>query len=136
MKQNFDMTPLLGLINERRTAHFGVRAWLSIPPFNVFMRVTTHYFDGQMRPTIDVATIDNTEQRGQGAFPLFMSEVEKIALKEGHFVMVECVNNEALVKHLVKLGYQLRDEGTSPIAFKSIEALHQQYSQNENNLEI
>lgn len=50
--------------------------------------------------------------------------------------MVECVNNEALVKHLVKLGYQLRDEDTSPIAFKSIEALHQQYSQNENNLKI
>jgi len=136
MKRTLDMTPLLNLIEERRASLFGVRRWLFIPPFSVFMRVTSHYLDGAMQPTLDVATIDNAEQPGQGAFSVFMTEVEKIALKEGCYVRVESVNNEDLVKHLAKRGYQIKDEDTSPIAFKSVEALNRQYNADENNPDI
>jgi hypothetical protein len=114
---------------EGRSVSFGHRRTLDIPPFSVYVRTATRPLDGAFQPTLDIASIDNVDEPGRGAFLIFMKEVEKLALSESRAVYVECVNNDGLSSHLSRHGYRLRDEGLSRSYFKTLQMLKNELEQ-------
>jgi hypothetical protein len=110
-------------LEEGSKKRLGYRATLLVPPFRIYMRLASRFLNGEFQPTIDVASIDNIETPGRGAFSVLLQEIEKIAFAAQKTVYVECVNNESLSMHLARRGYHRRDEELSVSYFKTVEML-------------
>lgn len=109
-----------------KKASLGHRAQLLIPPFSVYTRAAARPLDGKFNPTVDIATIENIEEPGRGALPIFLRELERIALKFGRAVYIESVGNEQLARHLVSQGYSRRGDEFSVSFFKTTSMLSSQ----------
>lgn len=88
--------------------------WIYLPEYylNLYYRITQRLIEGQMRNTIDLATIEIVEEfRGEGYFSSFLDKIEKLADKYSRVVFVESILNDNLYSFLCRRGYRNGDHG-------------------------
>jgi hypothetical protein len=92
------------LVARARSAPYGMaRDWVWHPEFSaLYMRVTLHFIEGVMRPTIDLATIQSRSP-GEGGFVRLCHELRR---KYPEFTLfVESVHAHRFRQKLERLGF-------------------------------
>ncbi len=95
--------------------YFPILNFYAIDKLRLCIRCTrrTFFFSGVETKynTLEIVQIEvPKEHQQQGICSYFITEFEKLALKNGRKVYVECVLNPILANHLVKRGYNLYNE--------------------------
>lgn len=94
-------------------------AYISDDKMTAYVRITSHYIQGEMLKTIDVANVSvDEEHQGKGIFKDFLKGVEGMAKNYGRTVYVESVLSDILEVKLAKYGYISNGE-ISPSFHKS-----------------
>lgn len=74
--------------------------------FQIYIRVTKRFIDGEMKNTIDIGSIDVKEKhQGKGIFREILKEIEDLAQKNKLTIFIECIHNEILIKMLERRNY-------------------------------
>ena len=81
----------------------------------IYMRVTRHYIDGELKNTIDISTISvNEDKMGKGIFKKICSHIEDLAEKHKRCVYIESVINADFQAHISRRGYRKTGSDMSP----------------------
>ncbi len=75
------------------------------PGLRAYIRVTRHYINGVVVPTVDLGNVE-ADEPGAGAFSAWFPELEALAQSMNRIVFVESILNRRLEAWLDRRGYQ------------------------------
>lgn len=100
-------------------SRFGRRQHFSNDDLAAYLRVTERVLQGEVKPSIDIASIEVTEsQQRKGVFSLFLKHIESCADATGRTVYIESILNPDLSAHLKRRGYEFTGDSLAPNAFR------------------
>lgn len=100
------------------------RARLSLGPVEVYVRITTRYLGGEMRPTIDLADVTVLEEhRNRRLFTSVLAHLEALARQHDRCIYVESIISPIVRLTLTRRGYSF-EGGELGNAWKDPGALH------------
>lgn len=106
----------------KRYKYSAINERVETDDFSLYYRVTKRYLQGEIKETIEIASID-VHKEGQGIFRTLVEDIESLAKKYNKHVYVECIHNQILIDMFKRRDYTFKDEDIgAPSCFKEFKS--------------